>query len=133
MKKLVEAFKKEEYTDYVLALFGVGFWVYLFFLALFEAYYKSLPTTLVVVTASISIAAWLLLFYKAIKHDRLLEEKNKDERELQHDYEVAHTGYTFLISLVGIYWLSFDQNIWLLSIIIVTLGARLLHRFILED
>jgi len=135
MKKLIEAFKKEEYMEYVFALFGIVVFLYaLIGETLIDKIISNSSTALAVSITSISLGLGCFFMYRAVKHDQVLGNMKKDERELQHDYEVAHTGYQVLMALVGTYWFLFDMsNLWLLGIIVVTLCTRLIYRVSLED
>ena len=143
MKRIIEVLKKEPGTEYVIVL--VAMFVYLcvvfgetlgsIFGAFIEITVEIVPDPYFSILISICIATLIAIpTYFVVKRDEeVLDLTQKDEREIQHEYAISHTGYRVLVTLIGIYWLWNDMfNPWLVGIIATTLLFRLGHRMILE-
>ncbi len=143
MKKLIEALKKEAQMEYLMVLTATFIYLYFVYSEALGPFIGSsfvimmgiIPDPYFPILISICIATILAvpIYFIARRDENVLDLTQKDERELQHEYAISHTGYRVLVTLIGIYWFWFDMlNPWLLGIIAMTLLFRLGHRLILE-
>jgi hypothetical protein len=135
MKKLIEAYKKEEQTEYLYVVLAVVIVICSRFEDILLSEQSPLGTDYVVTGVfSVCIALWFLFLFRAMKHDSALDEAERDEREIQHEYQISHEAYRILIILIGLYWFFFDfTNLWLVGIVATTLLVRLFYRMHLTD
>lgn len=135
MKKLIEVFNKEEQVPYLLlafliiqacmimlSFFGIGYGgVGVFYVAFSNGLSGQTDFILSLIINGLILGLTIFAIITAIKHDRSLSRKKKDERELLHDQIVAVSGYR--VSIVGIvlYLILFaDPLIILLLLAILT-------------
>lgn len=130
MKQFIEAYKKEDRFPYAILLF-----YFLFFAGVLgSVFFEDIMINDLVLTGLILGACFFYLFYlfKALKHDFTVEKIKKDERELLHEYKVAHVGYYAMFGC-AVLLTTFNALAWeVVLIIIVGVLSRLVYRVILE-
>ena len=135
MKKLIEAYKKEKQTEYLYVVLAVVIVICSRFEDILLSEQNSLITNYVLGGIGfIFVSMWFLLLHRVMKHDSALDETERDEREMLHEYQISHEAYWVLIILIGLYWFFYDfTNLWLVGIVAVTLLVRLFYRMYLTD
>ena len=130
MKKLIEAYKNEERTQYAEVLFtiilcfnvpGVREWL--------NNYGVFVNDTTITALGIVIGIPMVLYIFRAWSHD---SKRTRDERGIWHDYLVTNTGYHVLVALLGLYLFLVRFDLILLGILVVVLVARLWKRMILE-
>jgi divalent metal cation (Fe/Co/Zn/Cd) transporter len=139
MKKIIEAFKKEERLPYV----AVGIVILAAIGMLLEQFVPDISGDEIPSVEQIGIAAIfgisttvllvvaILAPFRAIKHDRALRAMKKDEREILHDSIVATIGYKVAVYGLVIYAFIITDVV-MVALLVLILVMRLAKRIKLE-
>lgn len=145
MRKIIEAYKKEEQLPYLVLIFlivqacmimlslvGIGYGgVGVILIALTNDFSITFGYLVSLVTNALILGLIVWATMIAIKHDRALRKSKKDERELLHDQMVAMKGYK--ISIIGIViFLILTADPLIIFLLLAILTARFVQRIKLE-